>query len=186
MTSLRQRFNKNNIIVITPFFLFVLLSLVLQFDSVVSSKGMWSIDQFSDPYIEYYQNIVISKIQIVACVVDLVILVLILAKLKKYQEPSLSNLLALFLVLSIFLIWFELWYGSTFYYGEVRDKQGLPLTLNNFGAIGSIIFTFVFFMQFKGINKLRVPYKIFIVCVVILCHFIAFKLLETPWNFVSS
>ena len=28
-----------------------------------------------------------------------------------------------------FLQWYELYYGSTFYYGEVRDKQGLMFPL---------------------------------------------------------
>lgn len=34
----------------------------------------------------------------------------------------------------------ELWYGSTIYYGEVRDKQGLPWSLSNAGPIGSLVF----------------------------------------------
>ncbi len=38
------------------------------------------------------------------------------------------------------LTWIELWYGSTFYYGEVRDKQGLPLNVNNIGPVGSYAF----------------------------------------------
>ena len=42
-------------------------------------------------------------------------------------------------MLGAILPWLELWWGSTFYYGEVRDKQGLPNSVVNIGTLGALV-----------------------------------------------
>ncbi|QHT71369.1 hypothetical protein GXP67_34290 [Rhodocytophaga rosea] len=48
----------------------------------------------------------------------------------KFKQDNKIITVYLFIALTIgFLQWYELYYGSTFYYGEVRDKQGLRFPL---------------------------------------------------------
>ncbi|MBI4425357.1 MAG: hypothetical protein HY554_16630 [Elusimicrobia bacterium] len=37
------------------------------------------------------------------------------------------------------LPWFELWFGSTFYYGEDRSLQGLPFAVVNLGPVSTVV-----------------------------------------------
>lgn len=62
-----------------------------------------------------------------------------LLTLETYKQNSKILIIYLLSALLIgFLQWFELYYGSTFYYGEVRDKQGLT-----FPILASLLATFV-------------------------------------------
>lgn len=56
------------------------------------------------------------------------VLGIIWIKNKTIRPISFKILLLLVLIIAL-LQWFELWYGSTFYYGEVRDKQGLGVPI---------------------------------------------------------
>ncbi|MGK5093524.1 hypothetical protein WDW89_16135 [Deltaproteobacteria bacterium TL4] len=186
MKKLKQILDNKLFFQYFPLILFLVLVLIAQIDAVFSSKGLWSLNEIDDPYVNYYQNSLISNIQLIAIFIDCMILLLIFLKVTRLKNELLSKGLMFFLLLGVFFIWFELWYGSTFYYGEVRDKQGLPLTLNNIGIVGSILFLLYFLLNIKLFIKLKTISKIGIVFIVICGHWVAVKMLEIPWNFVSS
>ena len=83
-----------------------------------------------DPFREYYTNKGIILIFIARLIFWLSVCVLGIIWIKnKTIRPLYLNLLLLFILIIALLQWFELWYGSTFYYGEVRDKQGLGVPI---------------------------------------------------------
>jgi hypothetical protein len=83
-----------------------------------------------DPYREYYTNKGIVLIFIARLIFWLAVCVLGIIWIKnKTIRPLNFNLLLLSILIIALLQWFELWYGSTFYYGEVRDKQGLGVPI---------------------------------------------------------
>jgi hypothetical protein len=79
-----------------------------------------------DPFREYYTNKGI--VMIFAARLFFWLLICIIGinwfRTKEIRPVFFNIFLALILIIAL-LQWFELWYGSTFYYGEVRDKQGL-------------------------------------------------------------
>jgi hypothetical protein len=186
MKKLKQKLDFKLVFIYFPLILFLILVLIAQIDATISSKGIWSVNEIIDPYVKYYQNNMISNIQVIAICIDSIILTLVLFKVAGLKNMIFSLGLMFFLLLAVFLIWFELWYGSTFYYGEVRDKQGLPLTLNNIGFVGSILFSLYYLINLRFFKKLKTISKISIVIILILGHWTMVKLLEAPWNFVLS
>jgi hypothetical protein len=102
--------------------------------------GLWA-GSTDRAYAEYYHNPVIRTIQLGASGVDLGVL-LSIACWRRARPPQwpITIALTILALAGTWLTWFELWYGSTFYYGEVRDKQGLPYNINNFGVLGGFVF----------------------------------------------
>jgi hypothetical protein len=93
------------------------------------------------PYSRYYGNVGINLINIGALIVDVLVVALIIGWLISPRLASHAlRTVMLLAAIGAALTWAELWYGSTFYYGEVRDKQGLPLSVNNVGIVGSYVF----------------------------------------------
>lgn len=84
-----------------------------------------------NPFKLYDDNagiVIISITSLFARVVFVVCFLLLASDKLKYNKRILTAYI--FTALTIgFLQWFELYYGSTFYYGEVRDKQGLAFPL---------------------------------------------------------
>jgi hypothetical protein len=84
---------------------------------------------------------VIKTIASTAIVMDAVIALTILVFVGRRHWTSMAAVTVYAsATLGALLPWVEIWYGSTFYYGEVRDKQGLPFGVNNFGPIGTFCF----------------------------------------------
>lgn len=85
------------------------------------------------PFTDYYLNTgvrAISMIRMILCIT--LASGFIWFAVKKRLSRIMFNLLLVLIVILSVLMWFELWWGSTFYYGEVRDKQGLVFP---FGSI---------------------------------------------------
>jgi hypothetical protein len=150
---------------------------------------------FGEIYHLYYENNLISNIYKISTYFDLILIALFIIKLilsfkdLKISSSYLSYLILFICAVSIFLFWFELYYGSTFYYGEVRDKQALYFCSINNGLIGSILFSVIFLKILlnkfdKTKNKKIVLLNLSIL--IILLHFVAYKLLETPWDLWAS
>jgi uncharacterized protein YxeA len=58
------------------------------------------------------------------------IICFLLLAIDKFKQDNKILIVYILTALTIgFLQWYELYYGSTFYYGEVRDKQGLMFPL---------------------------------------------------------
>jgi len=81
-----------------------------------------------NPYVDYEANPGIRIIIAAAFAIDVVMFVWIVvcAIRRSWSHASQLTLIAL-CAAAIAFIWLELWWGSTFYYGEVRDKQGIAL-----------------------------------------------------------
>jgi hypothetical protein len=83
-----------------------------------------------DPFREYYTNRGIVMIIVARLFFWLTICIIGINwfRTKAIRPVYFNVLLALILIIAL-LEWIELWYGSTFYYGEVRDKQGLGVPI---------------------------------------------------------
>ncbi|QCR21915.1 hypothetical protein [Pontibacter sp. SGAir0037] len=80
-----------------------------------------------NPFAAYYASPTIRSIQslkfVCYCCFLLLFTILCFDKYKRNIAVLTSYLTSAFAITA--LQWYELYYGSTFYYGEVRDKQGL-------------------------------------------------------------
>jgi len=83
--------------------------------------------RIENPYFTYDNNIGIIAISIALFVLKLIFLSVFLPiAFDKFLQEKYALAIYIFSALSIAILqWYELYYGSTFYYGEVRDKQGL-------------------------------------------------------------
>jgi hypothetical protein len=95
----------------------------------------------ADPFANYHANPGIRSIETVAAVVGISLAVLIgVAAWRRRLEPPAAWPLVVLCLLGATLPYLELWWGSTFYYGEVRDKQGLPFGVSFGGPTGAAVF----------------------------------------------
>ena len=137
----------------------------------------------------YMQNDTIRLIYIFAVLLDFIIVVII--ALQYYPSFSLRTkkwlkiITVVLCLISIFFIHFEIYYGSTFYYGEIRDKQGI-ISFNNLGYIGSFIICLYLgaILYFSKINKIifKVIYIISILFFDIVIHLVFYNIVKALWN----
>lgn len=132
-------------------FLFLLFMSYGYFASYREGLGLFSFNGGGEyePYYRYYQNPVIKFVNNGAWLIDILLMMaLVVMSLPKIASQvmckHLPKVFSVLLLIGIILPWFELYYGSTFYYGEVRGEQGLPILVCNFGLIGSFVFSFCF------------------------------------------
>lgn len=155
------------------------IGLVFYFYSLVSP----SLTE-DNPFKEFDFNSGIIKISISAFVVRIVFLSSFVLLYSKGLENS-RKILTVYLLSALligFLQWFELYYGSTFYYGEVRDKQGLM-----FPVLASLMVTLVLWK----INYFRVGNEVTTIKVILSLlvnaslYFLWIQVSE-PWNLLQS
>lgn len=171
-----------------PFDILVILNIILALFAILTPDNYKSF--LDSPLYLYFNNIGIKIIYTLVIVLDsLLLFIVILKSLKINIIPYLRFIIIFFCSILIFIIWFELWYGSTFYYGEVRDKQGLPFGVNNNGIIGSTIFIYYIFYQFNFelSNKfMKYIVHILFLILIFLSQLGIIKLLEESWNLYQS
>lgn len=163
--------------------LFALLSLLWSW--LVRTEGATNLD----PLWDYYQNPAIQSIYFTALVTDISVAFagggrLALVRLQRVElAESLSLTLVLLSLVGATLTWLELWYGSTFYYGEVRDKQGLPFTVNHGGPIGSFFFlTYVIWcLPSKRLQNISLWAKMTATLILLLGHWLVLWFVEDKW-----
>ncbi|MGH1365971.1 MAG: hypothetical protein ACRBF0_20600 [Calditrichia bacterium] len=157
--------------------------------SWLSTNGAWDPLNPRNPYFEYYANPVIRLLVFGAIVIDLLIIFSIVSLKQSGATSALRIMVLLLIVVAIGLIWTELWFGSTFYYGEVRDKQGLPFSVNNFGLLGSVLFT-AYFVWLLPTDKKKSPWitalKLIIIIALISGQIALFNSLEEAWKLWQS
>jgi hypothetical protein len=145
----------------------------------------WSVDptNYTNPFARYYANVGVRAITIAAYAVDagIVLTVVGWAVRRAPASTTLRILLGLCL-LGAAIIWVELWYGSTFYYGEVRDKQGLPFGVNNGGPLGSV--AFLAFVAWRSLPRMVI--RLATLPVLITGHWLLLRLLEESWQLWQS
>jgi hypothetical protein len=118
--------------------LLVLLAIVFSIINLIEIDSTNS--QIGNPFAEYYANPTIRSIQslefISYCCFLLLFTLLCFDKYRKNIAVLTNYLTSAFAIAA--LQWYELYYGSTFYYGEVRDKQGL-----GFPVLSSLMVTLI-------------------------------------------
>lgn len=96
---------------------------------------------YVDPFAAYHGHATIRLLNRLALYVDAGLLLTCIAwELLRTRSVFFQGLFVALCLVGTALVWGELWFGSTFYYGEVRDKQNLPMGVNNGGVFGSFVF----------------------------------------------
>jgi hypothetical protein len=149
--------------------------------------GLLLTNNNTDPEYLYMQNInirIIYYASITLNIITLIILFYLYLTKKKDNQNSQNIFFFLFSLICLFLVLYELYIGSTFYYGDVRDKQGLPLSINNMGFIGSIVYLSFSLSKFVK-NKIKYRKYFYFVVInvsIVAFHIILYYLLRKPWN----
>jgi len=190
--SVRFLLNKNGKVVVSKLldwgmiYFLLLMEFIQVYDWIGS--GAWSSNNIANPYFQYYQNYGIKIICLTAFILNCLLITQIYYHIKNISLKRTNALINTILFISTFLIWFELWYGSTFYYGEVRDKQGLPFGVNNFGIIGSILFLtyWISRINFRTENKNKIIINSIFVVTIIVLHILLINYLEGSWQLWQS
>lgn len=107
-------------------------------------------NSFYEIYKAYYENVWIHFIYTAAIILDIFIIIVLLLE-NKFNRKLFVGLISSLSILFILNIAFEFFYSKTFYYGEISDKQGFPILMNNWGLVGIvlIIFLYLFFLRKK-------------------------------------
>ena len=140
----------------------------------------------------YMQNSTIRDLHYLAILVDVLLIASILPVFFKTNKWIILILKIFILILSFsafMLVLYEMYFGSTFYYGEVRDKQ-FPFGVNNLGFLSTSFLFSYSILQFVypvlKSRKQRVVYTIIITAFFIIAHVFLFKFLATPWRMMIS
>lgn len=137
-----------------------------------------------NPFKTFDNNSGIIKISIASLVSRSVFLsCFLLLAFEKFRHDK--KILTVYIISALtiaFLQWYELYYGSTFYYGEVRDKQGLMFPiLSSFMvtlAIWKINYT-------KTVNN-NITVKLILTGVINIGLYILWTKVYEPWNLWQS
>lgn len=170
---------------------FVSFSILANFISLFNGEFFWSSNQnYIDPYSDYNNNFGIKTISNLVFILDSAIFLMVVYwRFEKGKEFPLKVIVVASL-LCIILCWFELWYGSTFYYGEVRDKQGLPFGINNGGLSGSYLFSFYLVLRLaiaKRSNRIkRILFAVSAAIVIYILHYSIYSMVCKPWDMLQS
>ena len=167
-------------------FLFTLISIVFNLNELyLLEKG--------NPFFSYMQNDVIRTIYHVSVILEFFVAISSVLIAFKIEQNLSWRFLFPVITISImisFLIWYELYFGSTFYYGEVSDKQSLFISTNSFGVYGSTVYlNYALILGiFKNPNFMKLK-SILIIALGVLVYviqYIFFKIMEEPWRLWSS
>lgn len=167
-----MRIFRNIVLFFMLFIIFVFIYINLELSNIIVN----SFTQFTKKYTD---NIVISTIFKTAIFLDLLMILLIIFHYifdwKKKDELKIINTKVLIVMNSIliFLIWFEIYYGTTFKHGFERTL----LAINNSGLIGSLLFSLLMLILLKFENK-SLKNKILVAAffiVIIFFHLIVYK-----------
>lgn len=155
--------------------------------SLWNGEGFWPDHRTSlGPYWEYHQNTVIRLIAFGSLSIDIAIPLCVIGWRLRQSAQQFSSRALVFLALAgAALTWLELWYGSTFYYGEVRDKQGLPIGVNNGGLLGSIVFLTFVIWHVRPTGRrgvLGLSFRILASIALIAGHILVVRLVAEPWR----
>lgn len=145
---------------------------------------------YIDPFATYNANPGIRVINAAASMIDVVTIGTVLAwtfRFRHLRAPV--KLLLIFTVFGAALTWIELWYGSTFDYGPVRDKQGLPFGVNHGGVLGRFLFlTYVIWRidwsAESGIKSTVI--RVLLTVLLVVVQTLILRLVEELWYLLQS
>ena len=136
-----------------------------------------------DPFYDYNSNkgiVLINTINLVLCLSISIIGIIWIRK----NQINYRWIYAIFTLCLLTALnrWIELWYGSTFYYGEIRDKQGLGFPWLSLLLIFYIIWRFHFELDTK--KRIIIKAIISILTTGILYGF--YRMIYEKWNLWQS
>jgi hypothetical protein len=141
---------------------------------------------YVDPFSSYYANPVIRALNHLTLALDVACCALAGWIVAQPDAKLPRRALMLLALLAAVLPWSELWYGTTFYYGEVRDKQALPVGIGNAGVLGSYVFC-AYVLWRVSLPRAAARYPLVVraaaLVVVALAFWVALALLARPWRF---
>ncbi|MCL1969799.1 MAG: hypothetical protein FWF65_09705 [Bacteroidetes bacterium] len=147
----------------------VLIDFFFYYWNVFLPNGDYGTESY-DPFYEYDYNKGIILIQTVNFILWFGILLIgIVWTIKRNIDYKWVYLIFTFCILLFISRWIEFWYGSTFYYGEVRDKQGLTFPV--FGLC--LVFYAIWRYKLELIDKKQIIIKV-IVSILITLLFLGF------------
>jgi len=124
---------------------------------------------------KYITNPGIVKLEIFRILSAILILLCTVSKLRKANYGKITTIIIASLILGV-LPWLELWYGSTFYYGEMRDKQGL-----GFPYLPTLYLLYPIWINKKDITKPTIL-KIATSAGILIFLIIFYNLVYEPWK----
>jgi len=137
-----------------------------------------------NPFKTFDNNPGIIKIYIASLIMRIVFIVsFLLLAFDKFKQDKKILTVYLFSALTIgFLQWYELYFGSTFYYGEVRDKQGLM-----FPVLASFMVTLVVWkINYSQTESSNLIIKLILTGVINVGLYILWGQVYEPWNLWQS
>ena len=163
---------KNNKLLSIFILVFLIISVITNF-AVLNTKGF-------EPDYRYFTNPIIISILISSIVLDILLFIFVFIFLiDEIKYKKFKYLIYTIVSLLIFLIWAEIIYASTWYYGFGNHQGGL-VEANNWGIIGSIILS-LYLITYTNINSKR---KFMIYCSVFVLHVFLFLMLS-PINILK-
>ena len=139
------------------------------------------------PLKEYLTNNGIYRIgtaQFIFAILMIVILVNKILQKGKFENGILIYALIFLSILLGIIPWIEMWYGSTFYYGEVRDKQGLGFP--KFSLIFLIYPIWIFKEEIRNLNSKQISIRIIATISIIISLSIFYGQIYEPWKLWQS
>lgn len=164
---------------------FYLFSTMFNLDGIFGASGPHI------PYEAYYNNEGIRIIYTLSMTLDLIVIgILFYAIWRKNEYRSFIKIAFVLLVIGqIILVWYEMYYGSTFSYGEVRDKHGFVIGgINNLGVAGSVVMVMLLYNFIFNRLKPNTFWisNMVIFWTIILLHYIVYKMVEVSWKLWTS
>lgn len=164
------------------YFIFFILSMYFIGTFSYFLEVLFQINEFS-PYREYNNNEGIFKIKSLDIFFQFQLLILMIIWFfnKKVNRKKISFYLSILAIIIGVLVWFEYWYGSTFYYGEVRDKQGIV-----FPVFSTILISYPFWnIEFTKSRRTNFKLSIALTIMTIICLFLFYNSVRESWILFS-
>ena len=137
-----------------------------------------------NPFKTFDNNPGIINISIVSLISRSIFFIcFLLLAFDKYSRDKKVLIVYIISALTIaFLQWFELYYGSTFYYGEVRDKQGLM-----FPILASFMVTLAIGkINYSKTENRNLIIKLILIGVINVGLYVLWTQVSEPWNLWQS
>jgi hypothetical protein len=163
--------------------LIAVIGLMFYYWNIFLPNGEFGIKGFDLLYYDYNKNIGIILIQSINSISWIGILSIGILWIKRRSiDYKWIYLIFSFCIILAITRWIEIWYGSTFYYGEVRDKQGLYFPI--FGLL--LTFYTVWRFKIELINKKQIIIKSIVSIVITLIFLSIYFSKYDTWNIGQS
>lgn len=137
-----------------------------------------------NPFRDYNTNQGIIQIAIGSLISRIIFLLTFLLLIRDTYRTN-KSIKTIYLISALiigFLQWFELYYSSTFYYGEIRDKQGLM-----FPVFSSLMVTLVIWkLNYSTEKNKNLTVKLVLTGLINIGLYLLWLQVYEPWNLWQS